>query len=61
MIAVALTPQEQAMLAEVNRLLAELTEHHDACCECMLCEARWRTDCQDRPACWTVTNVVLAD
>lgn len=56
-----LTPTEQAKLAEANRLLTDLTASHDACCECTLCEARWRTDCQDRPACWVVRDVVLAE
>lgn len=54
---VTLTEADRAKLAEANRLL---TEDHSGACECELCEARWRTDIQDAPACWTIPGVTPA-
>jgi hypothetical protein len=56
---VVLGDGDRAKLAEANRLLAELTDAHSHVCECLLCEARWRTDVQDAPDCWTVNGVSL--
>jgi hypothetical protein len=58
---VTLNEADRAKLAEANRLLTELTEGHSSACECGLCEARWRTDVQDRLGCWTVPGVTQAE
>jgi hypothetical protein len=58
---VTLSEADRAKLAEANRLLTELTEGHSSACECELCEARWRTDVQDEPECWTIPSATLAE
>jgi hypothetical protein len=60
-MSVTLDEADRAKLAEANRLLTELTEGHSSACGCELCEARWRTDVQDEPGCWTVPGVTPAE
>jgi len=58
---VTLDEADRAKLTEANRLLTELTEGHAHCCDCEICEARWRTEVQDAPECWTVPGVTWPD
>jgi hypothetical protein len=55
---VTLPEADRAKLAQANRLLTELTEAHSHACGCALCEARWQTDVQHAPECWTIPGVV---
>jgi hypothetical protein len=56
---VTLGAADRAKLCLVNRLLHELTDLHAHVCSCELCEARWRTDVQEQPECWTIPDVEL--
>jgi hypothetical protein len=58
---VILSEADRAKFAEANRLLTELTEGHSSACGCELCQARWRTDVQDAPGCWTIPGVTPAE
>ena len=62
---VRLTQARRKVVAKIDpelagRLLTGLTEGHRHACGCELCQARWRTDVQDAPGCWTVPGVPLA-